>query len=183
MKARVTLAAIILPLLVGVLQPQAAEVETHQAYRVTSYNLGSLAGQEGNGSVRIPRTDNPLLISSSAADVLNSDHDRIVTGIEPLAQPTNMDGFAFAAEFDATESLSLYGAFGMARNLWTPDAKPFSNESSWEANLGIIYKLLGNFSYELHFGYMDTGDLFSDRSSYTNEDSIIMISNKLTLSF
>jgi hypothetical protein len=30
---------------------------------------------------------------------------------------------------------------------------------------------------------MDTGDLFSDKSTYADVESIIMISNRLTMSF
>lgn len=67
--------------------------------------------------------------------------------------------------------------------MWTPDNVEYENESSWEANLGFIYKLVNNLSYEVHFGYMDTGDLFTDQSSYSDVENIIMVSNQLTMSF
>ena len=87
------------------------------------------------------------------------------------------------AQFNATKKFSLLGAFGLTRNLWAPDSINYENESSWEANLGVIYKLLNNLSYEIHFAYMDTGDLFTERSSYNDVESIIMVSNQLTMSF
>ena len=80
-------------------------------------------------------------------------------------------------------NISLQGALGVTRNLWTPELMGDLNGASWEANLGVIYKFLDKLSYELHFGYMDTGTLFSDRSSYSDVESIIMISNKISLSF
>ncbi len=69
------------------------------------------------------------------------------------------------------------------KNLWSPDSINYGNESSWEANLGVIYKLMNNLSFELHFAYMDTGDLYTRRSSYSDVESIIMVSNRLTMSF
>ena len=56
-------------------------------------------------------------------------------------------------------------------------------DSSWEANLGVIYKLFNNFSYEMHFGFMDTGDIFKKSNAYSDVESIVMISNQLTMSF
>jgi hypothetical protein len=79
--------------------------------------------------------------------------------------------------------LTLATAIGLTRNLWSPDSTEFENKSSWEANLGVIYNLFNNLSYELHLGYMEPGNLFTNKSSYSNVESIIMISNKLTLSF
>ena len=38
-------------------------------------------------------------------------------------------------------------------------------------------------AYEVHFGYMDTGDLFQEVDTYSEVESILMISNQLTLSF
>jgi hypothetical protein len=96
---------------------------------------------------------------------------------------SNTSGIALSATINATPKIAVQGAFGVTRNLWSPDSLSYENESSWEANLGVIYKLLNNLSYELHFGYMDTGNLFTDRSSYTNVESIIMVSNQLTMSF
>ena len=77
--------------------------------------------------------------------------------------------------------LALQGVLGVTKNSWDPSTA--DNKSSWEANLGIIYKMFNNLSYELHFGYMDTGDIFKERNTYTDVESIIMISNKLTMSF
>jgi len=155
--------------------------ETHSAYRVTTYSLGNITDFDSAIAVS-PRDYGPLMIIGAAEDVLAGSKQRF----NPLAQsgvnPEAVEGFAVAARFEAGKSFAVKGAFGMAHNLWNDSLKS-ENRSSWEANLGVIYSLLPNLNYELHLGYMDTGDLFKNRSEYSNVDSIIMISNKLTLRF
>jgi hypothetical protein len=157
---------------------------THSAYRITSYNLGAIKGFQGGGILNPAQDFKPLFITSSTADILNSEHQPTVSTVETTPGITsNLSTIGLSAEIDATDKISLQGAFGVTRNLWTPDLFESMNGSSWEANLGIVYKLLDNISYELHFGYMDTGDLFANRSSYTDVENIIMVSNQITLSF
>ncbi len=153
------------------------------AYQVTSYNLGAILDNQGGDTSRYLTDFKPLMITSTASDILNSEHIGKVSLGEAITPTSNASGVALSATFDASQKISLQGAFGVTRNLSTSDLRKYVNESSWEANLGVIYKLLNNLSYELHFGYMDTGTLFHDRSSYTNVESIIMISNQLTMSF
>ncbi len=156
---------------------------THSAYKVTSYNLGAILDDQDKGTSRYLTDFKPLLITSTASDILNSEHIGKVFIGEAAAPASNTSSIALGATFDATQKISVQGAFGVTRNLWAPDSLNYENESSWEANLGVIYKLVKNLSFELHFGYMDTGKLFNDRSSYTTVESIIMISNQLTMSF
>ena len=160
-----------------------ADFNAHSAYKVTSYNLGAIQELQGNAGLNQSGDLNPLLITNTTADVLNSEHQRMVSLDDTAPDSPNVNSIALSAQFDATKNISLQGAFGITRNLWTPDLMGSVNGSSWEANLGVIYKLLNNLSYELHFGYMDTGDLFNDRSSYSDVENIIMISNQLSLSF
>jgi len=160
-----------------------AELSTHSAYKVTSYNLGAIQGIQDSSTLNQSRDFNPLLITNATSDVLNSEHQRTVSFDETAPHSSNVSSIALSAEFAATNNISVQGSFGLTRNLWTPELMDSVNGSSWEANLGVIYKLLNNLSYELHFGYMDTGDLFSDRSSYSDVENIIMISNQLSLSF
>lgn len=159
------------------------ELRTHRAYKVTSYNLGAILQVHEEHPGYSPETYNPLMITSTASDVLNSEHQGAVSWVETDSHTSSTSGIALSAQIKATEKVSVKGAFGITRNLWAPDSIEYENESSWEANLGIIYKLVDNLSYELHFGYMDTGDLFTDQSTYTDVESIIMVSNRLTLSF
>ena len=156
---------------------------THSAYKVTSYNLGAILDNQTQGASRYITDFKPLFITNTTSDILTSEHVGKVSLGEALPSASNPSVVALSATFDATQKISLQGAIGVTRNFLTPDSLSFESESSWEANLGVIYKVLNNLSFELHFGYMDTGTLFHDRSSYTNVESIIMISNQLTMSF
>ena len=160
-----------------------AELGSHNYYKVTSYNLGAVFEPSGDGGPFSRNNNNPLLISKSTSDILNSEYESTVSWVEINPHTTNTNTIALSATFETTDNLSLATAFGLTRNLWSPDSTEYENKSSWEANLGVIYKLVDNLSYELHLGYMDTGTLFTNKSSYSNVESIIMISNQLTLSF
>jgi opacity protein-like surface antigen len=161
----------------------AGEADGHSAYRVTSYNLGAILDNKDNKDSLFSQSYQPLLITSTAADILNSDYNNKVSWVEIDSHTANSNGLAVSAQFSAGEHLAFQGAFGITRNLWTPDLADYESASSWEANLGVIYKLLDNLSIEMHFGYMDTGDLFMEKNTYSDVENIIMISNKLTLSF
>ena len=154
-----------------------ADLETHSAYKVTTYNLGTVVDFEGATNVDV-QDYQPLMITSTAADVLGA--DKSASFGTATQQATS--GFALSAQFNATQNIALQGAIGMTKNTWA-SASLADQKSSWEANLGVIYRLFSNLNYEVHFGYMDTGDLFKERSGYSDVESIIMISNKLTMSF
>lgn len=161
----------------------AEDLQTHSIYKVTSYNLGAILDDQGSSKSSFSRNFSPLLITSTTADILNSEHEGTVSWVETDPHTSNTRGIAIAGQFNATGKIALQGAFGLTKNLWSPDSINYGNESSWEANLGVIYKLMNNLSFELHFAYMETGDLYTRRSSYSDVESIIMVSNRLTMSF
>ncbi len=164
--------------------PVSAEgVDTHSVYKITSYNLGSILDNQDSNGTSLPENFRPLLITSTATDILNSEHEGASSWAETNPHASSARGIALSAQFNATDKISLQGTFGVTKNLWTPENIDYEQESSWEANLGVVYRFLNNLSYELHFGYMDTGDLFIERNTYTDVESIIMVSNRLTLSF
>ena len=157
----------------------ADERETLSAYKVTTYNLGALLEYQESQHINL-RNFEPLMITSTKADILN---DQVISGdrMKTTADLGASRGFAISAEYTPHPQISVQGAFGMAKNSWDPSVA--EHESSWEANLGLVYKLLDNLNYEVHFGYMDTGDLFKERSTYSDVEAIIMVSNKLSMSF
>ncbi len=159
-----------------------ADSETHRAFKVTSYDLGGVDNFQGKGPLA-SRNFQPLLITSTIADILNNGQEKTVSWGGVAADGSNISSIALSGRLDATSNISFQGAVGVTRNLWTPELMGDLNDASWEANLGVIYKFLDNLSYELHFGYMDTGNVFSNRNSYSDVESIIMISNKISLSF
>lgn len=176
---------IILLLVIGYIATPclAAEVATHSVYRITTYNLGAIFNENEQQNPYHKKDFAPLMITGATSDILNSEYEGSVSWTEIDDHTSNTSGLALSATFDASPNIALQGSFGYTKNLLASNSKEDKNESSWEANLGIIYKLVDNLSYELHLGYMDTGDLYTDRSNYSDVESIIMISNKLTLSF
>ncbi len=158
----------------------AQELETHSVYKVTTYNLGALLEDKNNPNLSL-RNYEPLLITSTKADILNN---RAVVSQHPNTTPTPnaTRGFAISAEYSASPQIAVQGIFGVTKNnSW--ETQNLDQNASWEANLGLVYRFLDNLSYEIHFGYMETGSLLSERSSYSDVESIIMVSNKLTMSF
>jgi len=120
------------------------------------------------------------MITSSATDLFGEDpfassFTSQVTGIAP-------HGFAIAAEYLPTPNLAFHGAIGVTSVAWDSGATE-DLQSSWEANIGVVYNFFNSLAYEVHFGYMDTGDIFQKVDTYSEVDSIIMVSNQLTLSF
>ncbi len=156
----------------------AEELEKLSAYKVTTYNLGALLDYNGGSDIQL-RNYEPLMITSTKADILNEQS----TGEQLRTTPDlgASSGFAISAEYQPISSLALQGTFGMAKNNWDPSND--EHKGSWEANLGVIYNLIDNLNYEIHFGYMATGDLFRERNSYSDVENIIMVSNKLSMSF
>lgn len=152
-------------------------MDEHVPYRITSYHYSSDTIDTEFSSISL----DPLLIAGSAADALTgSIQDHTTTGAVSLTPGTDI--MAVSTELFTTSDISLHGTFGIAKNRWK-EASDAHYDSAWEANLGIIYKLFNNFQYEMHFGYMETGDFFHDSGTLTGNESIIMINNKLTMSF
>lgn len=157
----------------------AADLESHSVYKVTTYDLGALLGEPEQSGLRIKNYE-PLLITGSKADIFSGDSTDS-SSLAPRPGQDSIKGFAIAAEYSATSNFTVQGALGFAQNRY--ESGSVSNDASWEANLGLVYKFLDNLSYEIHFGYMETGDLFKERSTYSDIENIIMVSNKLTMSF
>lgn len=160
----------------SVVSAGAANLEGHMKYTIVSYSF-SIDGNEAF----LDNDSNALLITGSKRDLLNESMKNSSDYGIADSKPTT-DIFALSAEFAATPELSLHGALGFSKNKKDFTFDPEYN-ASWEANVGIIYKLFNNIRYEVHFGYMETGDLFRDKNSYTDVESIIMISNQLSMSF
>ncbi len=157
----------------------AGDAEIHNVYKVTTYNLGTLLGDQGAPKLSLQNYE-PLMITSTKADILNANPNK-TNFLKGTSSENSTKGFAIAAEYSATQHFALQGVLGVTQNMQTNSA--LDTNSSWEANLGVIYRFLDNLSYEVHFGYMEAGDIFKERNSYSDEESIIMISNKLTMSF
>jgi len=149
--------------------------------KISGYSFDYDAVSETESGIRLETSRfKPLMITNAAADLF---------GTKPLSDSFSLStgrsaphGFAVAAEYLATPDLAFLGAIGVTKGNWDADAS-LETESSWEANIGLVYRFFNSLSYEVHFGYMDTGDLLKRVDTYSEVESIIMISNQLTLSF
>lgn len=179
MKLRNTLIYCSLALLALPVISVAGEIDTHSVYRVTSYNFNDYNDLKSDTN-ETAKQNNPLIITGSQTDIL-SDLNLDNSSLSPSAKSSATSGFAVSAQYAPTSKFSLEGAIGMTKSDWEPGS--LDNHSSWEANLGVIYNLFNNVSYGVHFGYMNTGDVYKKRNSYSDVESVIMVSNQLTLSF
>lgn len=150
-------------------------------YRISGYTFDSDAVSESESGLLFETSRfKPLMITSTTTDVFGE--DPFGTSFSSQATGASPHGFAVAAEYLPTPTLAFHGAIGVTSVAL--DGTPSENlESSWEANIGVVYNFFNSLAYEVHFGYMDTGDLFQQVDTYSGVESIIMISNQLTLSF
>lgn len=159
----------------------AADLGETRDYQITGFSFDTDAVSESQGGLRFESSRfKPLMITNSATDILVG--DPFINDISSQTGKSAPHGFAVAAEFLATPSLAFHGAIGVTKGNWDADAA-LESESSWEANIGVVYNFFNSLAYEVHFGYMDAGDVFKQSDTYSDVDSIIMISNQLTMSF
>ncbi len=160
---------------------QAADLNDHELYKIVTYTFNTETHPNLTVTSKNTTHFNPLLITGTKTDILSSqaeNHDRFdyTTG-KNLTQ-----GVIISADIHATPNLAFQGVIGVTKNN-TVTSFNSNFDSSWEANLGVIYKLFNHLSYEMHFGFMDTGDIFKNNNAYSDVESIVMISNQLTMSF
>lgn len=152
-------------------------------YKLIAYTLS-------NGSSNIQPQHNSsksfsfhsLYISPDAMNtVLN--REEIFLGAPPVnINKSNYQGFAIRATYAPTPAITFHSAIGLTDTIENK-AIDYTDRVGWEVDLGLAYKFLNKFAYEVHFGYMDTGELFRESNSLANVDNISIVTNKLTMSF
>ncbi|MBU0945042.1 MAG: hypothetical protein KJ804_15185 [Proteobacteria bacterium] len=91
-------------------------------------------------------------------------------------------GFVGAADFQATEKIGLHGALGYA--MAAAEMEGFDNDYGWEVDLGASYKLLDNLTYNLHFGYLASGDFFKGNNDLGYDaNDVTLLYNNLSMTF
>ena len=170
-----------LSLAVGGGPAQAEGLDSKPEVTITGYSFDYDAVSESENGLKLETSlFKPLMITNSTSDIFGL--DPFTAGLTSPTSKSAPHGFAVAAEYLATPNLAFLGAIGVTKGNWDADAS-LETESSWEANLGVVYNFFNSLSYQVHFGYMDTGDLFEEVNTYSDIEAIIMISNQLTLSF
>ncbi|MBU1233327.1 MAG: hypothetical protein KKD01_02460 [Proteobacteria bacterium] len=99
------------------------------------------------------------------------------------ARTAGAHGFVGAADIQATEKLGLHGALGYA--MAADEMAGYDSDYGWEADLGASYKLLDNLTYNLHFGYLASGDFFKLGSTEAGLETndITLLYNNLSMTF
>jgi hypothetical protein len=172
---------LVLLLSVGGVYPVQAEDLEESEYRITGYTFDADAVSVSESGLLFETSRfKPLMITSATSDVFGE--DPFGTSFSSQTTGTAPHGWAIAAEYLPTPNLAFHGVIGVTSVAWD-SASANELQSSWEANIGVVYNFYNSLSYKVHFGYMDTGDLFQQVNTYSEIDSIIMVSNQLTLSF
>jgi hypothetical protein len=88
------------------------------------------------------------------------------------------------ADYQVNPQLAVRGALGVAYADKINSSLYQDDEFGTELDLGLKYQIMSNLAYELHFGYLWTGDFFKGTSANNyNTDDVYQIDHSLTLSF
>lgn len=122
----------------------------------------------------------PLYILTGTQSDIFAEGD-LADNFSTEVRQAGIDGIAFIADYKATPRLELHTAFGAANADKTP--LNYDDYYGWEANMGIGYKILDNLTYEVHLGYMATGDFFQKGDDEADTEDISIITQHLTMKF
>lgn len=152
-------------------------------YKLFAYSLsnGDSAGYSNSISSK-NISFHSLFISSEAMKTVLNREEMFLGNSHIDINKDNYQGLAIRAAFAPTDGITFHSSIGLTDTLEETNLD-YTDRIGWEVDLGVAYKFLNKFAYEVHFGYMDTGELFKDSTSYTNIEDITIVTNKLTMSF
>ncbi|MDQ7837404.1 MAG: hypothetical protein RDU59_02800 [Thermodesulfobacteriota bacterium] len=96
-------------------------------------------------------------------------------------QNTGAQVYLISADYVVNPELAVHGALGVAYAEKTTSG--VDDEFGKELDLGLKYQIMSNLAYELHMGYLWTGDYFKVGSASVRTDDVYQIDHSLTLSF
>jgi len=152
-------------------------------YKLIAYTLS-------NGSSDIhPDSNSSKSFSFHSLYISPDSMNTVLNREEPLLgdpqvniNKSNYQGFAIRAAYAPIPALTFHSSIGL-RDTIENKAIDYTDRVGLEVDLGLAYKFLNKFAYEVHFGYMDTGELFRESNSFADIDNITIVTNKLTMSF
>lgn len=152
-------------------------------FKLRSYTLsnGSPVGSYNSTSAKTDSFDS-LYISPAAMETILSNGGELYGSNQHGINSENLKGFAINLAYAPTSDFTIHTSFGFTETI-EQDKIRYSDSTGWEVDLGVAYQFLNNFAYEVHFGYMDTGDLFKESNHYMDVEEITIVTNKLTMSF
>lgn len=183
MKKVFPIALVALFLSLGVVAQAAERVAWGDEYSLQAYTLSNgspvtIKASSENDTIG----KNNLYIFSDAMDtVLNRDEDlfrKSRAGINAIP----FQGVVIQAAYAPLSNITIHSSIGLS-NTSADETLDYTDRLGWELDLGVAYKFLNKFAYEVHFGYMDTGELFTESNKYTDLKNITIVTNKLTMSF
>ena len=151
-------------------------------YRLFAYSLSNGSDSYGEESASKSVSFHSLYISNEAIKTVLNREDNFLNEPQIDINKGNYQGFAIRAAYAPTPDITFHSSIGLTDTIENKNLA-YTDRVGWEVDLGLAYKIFNNFAYEVHFGYMDTGELFKESNRYTDIDEITIITNKLTMSF
>ena len=151
---------------------------TLQAYTLTNGN--PVISQKSN-SYNTVASHNLYIFSSAMDTAFNRDGDFPHANLKAI-DIDHFQGITLKAAYSPTSSITLHSSIGLT-DTSNDERLDYTDRLGWELDLGMAYNFLDKFAYEIHFGYMDTGQLFTESNRYADIENITIVTNKLTMSF
>ncbi len=144
----------------------------------TDNDLDAYSSSKGSGNDFEPL----YVLTGSKTSILNNDLGGATT-LGGAARTAGVHAIVLAADFQATEKLSLHGAFGWAEA--ADEMAGYDSDYGYEFDAGASYKLLDNLTYNLHFGWLATGDFFKGANPAPGVDAndVTVWYNNLSMRF
>ena len=125
--------------------------------------------------------ENLYIFTNAMDSAFNKDESYSHDSIEGI-NGERFQGITLKAAYAPTSTITFHSSIGLT-NTSSDERLDYTERIGWELDLGMAYKFLDNFAYEVHFGYMDTGQLFTESNKYADIENITIVTNKLTMSF
>ena len=123
----------------------------------------------------------PLYVLTGVNTSLLNNDQGAVNAYGTATRTAGVHGLVASADFQATEKLGLHGAFGWAKA--ASEMPGYDSDYGYEFDAGASYKLLDNLTYNLHFGYLVTGDFYQMGDTTAEVNDITVLYNNLSMKF
>ena len=141
----------------------------------TDNDLEAYSGTGGSGADFEPL----YVLTGAKTSILNNDMGSS-NEYGAKARNAGVHAIVLSADFQASDKLGLHAAVGAAEA--ASELPGYDSDYGYEVNAGASYKLLDNLTYNLHFGWLATGDFFKLGTANDVQD-ITVLYNNLTMTF
>jgi len=148
------------------------------AYTLSNGRSTAYSGSNSSNSMNFQS----LYISPKAMNTVLNKEDSFLGSSVLEVNKGSYQSFAIRTAYAPTSTLTLHSSIGLTDSMDNKELG-YASRIGWEVDLGVAYRFFNHFAYEVHFGYMDTGELFKNSNSFNDIDNITIITHKLTMSF